>query len=391
MLVQLSLLLLPVAGGFGWLAGRKEKKRHPPEGQASPRFRNDYFKGLNYLINEEPDKAVDVFIKLLEIDQDTAETHLALGNLFRRRGEVDRAIRIHQNLIARPQLTKPHRVQALSALGEDYLSAGVLDRAERLFLELIHLDEDNVQTMEFLLRIYEQEKAWKEAIEIARKLETLSKKSNAARIAQYYCELAEQLLEKSWISEAVSHLKRAQAIDRRCVRATMIRARIAMQSGEYEEAIRSYKYVRTQDSDFLSEVIDPLWECYIKLGNESAMIHFFKSCLLETPRIKIVLALSSYLQKYEDDKVAIDFIAEQIQKHPSLRGLNHLVEIYIANSRGDTREKLTILKKFIDMLLSEKPIYRCEKCGFSAKMLLWLCPSCHSWSAVKPIQGLEGS
>jgi lipopolysaccharide biosynthesis regulator YciM len=388
-LAQLSALLLPVAAVSGWFYGRKDKENQPIT--SSNQLRQDYFKGLNYLINEQPDKAVDVFIKLLEVDSETVETHLALGNLFRRRGEVDRAIRIHQNLIARPQLDKRHRVHALSALGQDYLSAGVLDRAERLFLELIRLGEENKQSLQFLLRIYEQEKDWKKAIEIARKLGNISKSNMSATIAQYYCELAEQVLEKSWVTEALQHLKRAQAIDHSCVRASMVRGRIAMEAGEYDEAIRCYKYIRNQDIAYISEIIDPLAYCYRELGDERSLVKFLQACLVDNPRINIVLAISNFLQSHESDMVAIDFVAEQIQRRPSLRGLSHLVGIYVANSRGDTREKLRILKKFIDMLLSAKPIYRCEQCGFSAKTLLWLCPSCHKWATVKPIQGLEGS
>lgn len=388
MLMQLSVFLLPVAATCGWFLGRKEVEHTASNPQ---QLRDDYFKGLNYLINEQPDKAVDVFIKLLEIDSDTVETHLALGNLFRRRGEVDRAIRIHQNLIARPQLDKYHRVQALSALGQDYLSAGVLDRAERLFLELVRLGDENTQSLQFLLRIYEQEKDWKKAIEIARKLESITGKSKAATIAQYYCELAEQVLEKSWIAEALQHLKRAHAIDHRCVRASMLRGRVAMEAGEYQEAIRCYKFVRNQNPDYLSEIIDSLRHCYKELGQEEKFVAFMRACLVDNPRINIVLAVSKYLQTHHDDKAAIDFISEQIQRRPSLRGLSHLVGIYIANARGDTRDKLRILKKFIDMLINVKPIYRCEHCGFSAKTLLWLCPGCHHWATVKPIQGLEGN
>lgn len=387
MLIELLLLaLLPVAASFGWFMGRKEQVSTNKD---SAQFRHDYFKGLNYLINEQPDKAVDVFIKLLEVDSDTVETHLALGNLFRRRGEVDRAIRVHQNLIARPALDKNNRMLALAALGQDYLSAGVLDRAERLFLELTRLGEDN-QSLQFLLRIYEQEKDWVKAIEIARKLENFSKKTMAATIAQYYCELAEEKLEKSWLTEASQYLKRAQAIDHCCVRASMLRGKMAMESGDYEEAIRCYKYVRNQDAGYLSEVIDPLAYCYRELNDETSLINFLQSCLLDNPRIKIVLAIGNYLQEHESDKKAIEFIAEHIQNRPSLRGLSYMVEIYIKNSGGDTREKLKILKKFIDVLLIAKPIYRCEHCGFSAKMLLWLCPSCHYWATVKPIQGIEG-
>lgn len=390
MLAQLSALLLPVAATCGWFYGRKERS-HEPVATRSSQLRQDYFKGLNYLINEQPDKAVDVFVKLLEVDSDTVETHLALGNLFRRRGEVDRAIRIHQNLIARPQLDKRHRVHALSALGQDYLSAGVLDRAERLFLELLRLGEENRQTLQFLLRIYEQEKDWKKAIEIARKLGNISKINMSETIAQYYCELAEQVLEKSWVTEALQHLKRAQAIDHRCVRASMVRGRIAMEAAEYDEAIRCYKYIRNQDIAYVSEIIDPLAHCYRELNDEKSFVKFLQDCLVDNPRTNIVLAISHYLQSHESDKVAIDFVADQIQRRPSLRGLSHLVGIYVTNSRGDTREKLRILKKFIDMLLSAKPVYRCDQCGFSAKTLLWLCPSCHNWATVKPIQGLEGS
>lgn len=390
MLIQLLLLiLLPVAAVFGWFMGRKERasiaKAH------SPQFRQDYFKGLNYLINEQPDKAVDVFIKLLEVDSDTIEMHLALGNLFRRRGEVDRAIRVHQNLIARPTLDKDHRTFALSALGQDYLSAGVLDRAERLFLELARLHDNNEQSLQFLLRIYEQEKDWSKAIEIAHKLEHVSRKKMAATIAQYYCELAEEKLEKSWLTQASQYLKRAQAIDHSCARSSMLRGKIAMEAGDYAEAIRCYKYVRHQDADFLSEVIDPLVHCYHELKDDHSLIQFLNSCLLDNPRIKVVLAIGNYLQEHESDKKAIEFIAEHIQNRPSLRGLSYMIDLYIKNSGGDTHEKLKILKKFIDVLLIAKPIYRCEHCGFAGKILLWLCPSCHHWATVKPIQGIEGS
>lgn len=389
MLAQISMLLLPVAAASGWVMGKKEKQQ--TEHSSPQQLRHDYFRGLNYLINEQPDKAVDVFIKLLEVDSDTVETHLALGNLFRRRGEVDRAIRIHQNLIARPQLDKTHRVQALSALGQDYLSAGVLDRAERLFLELMRLGEENQQSLQFLLNIYQQEKDWKKAIEIARKLEGISKKTMSATIAQYYCELAKQVLEKSWVTEALQHLKRAQAIDHRCVRASLMRGQIAMEAGEYQEAIRCYKFVRHQDPEYVSDMIEPLSFCFRELKDEHSFVEFLRSCLVDNPRITIVLAISEYLQNNASDKDAIEFVADQIQRRPSLRGLSHLVGVYIKNSRGDTRDKLRILKKFIDMLLSAKPVYRCERCGFSAKTLLWLCPGCHHWSTVKPIQGLEGS
>jgi len=387
-LAPLLFLLLPVSATCGWLVGRRVSHKQNP--RLPHKIRRDYFKGLNYLINEQPDKAVDVFIKLLEVDSDTVETHLALGSLFRRRGEVDRAIRIHQNLIARPQLAKPHRLHALSELGQDYLRAGVLDRAERLFLELVELGEEDQPSLHFLLRIYQQEKDWHKAIEIAEKLRAHGE-SMSATIAQYYCELAEQMIEKGWTQDVLSNLKRAQAIDHACVRASMIRGRLESEAGNYKEAIRCYKRVIAQDPDYISEIVSPLADCYRSTREEDKLVTFLEECLVRYPRISLVLVISDYLHRQHGEKVAIEFIAQQIQRQPSLRGLSHLVELYLLNSTGDAKEKLLILQNFINKLLADKPVYQCSHCGFSGRTLYWLCPSCHHWNAVKPIRGLEGS
>lgn len=382
------VFLLPVAAGCGWYAGWRAARK---QSQAPPlRLRNDYFRGLNYLINEQPDKAVDVFVRLLEVDSDTVETHLALGSLFRRRGEVDRAIRVHQNLIARPQLEKHYRLQALAALGQDYLSAGVLDRAERLFQELVNTNENSKQGLQSLLRIYEQEKDWSKAIETARKLENLTKQDMSSVVAQYYCELAEEALSKSWQAEALLYLKKAQAIHHDCVRASMMRGNIALGQGNFDEAIRCFKYVRKQNACYLPEVLDSMSYCYYEKHDEQGWINFLRMCLIEQPLIKIVIAIAEFKRDHEGPKAAIDFVTDQIQRQPSMRGLNYLIGVYLSQSYGETRDKLAILERFINRLISAKPVYCCEHCGFSAKTLLWLCPSCHRWETVQPIQGFEG-
>ena len=388
MVLQTLFLLLPVAAVGGWFAGQRASIRNTTK--LSPALRQDYFKGLNYLINEQPDKAVDVFIKLLEVDTDTVETHLALGSLFRRRGEVDRAIRVHQNLIARPQLDRSHRFHALLELGQDYLRAGVLDRAERLFLELVEMGEGSQESLRFLLHIYQQEKDWQKAIETAKKLLARGESVHDI-IAQYHCELAEQMIDKGRTSQALHCLKRAQAIDHHCVRASLIQARLETEGEHYKEAIRCYKRVVEQDPDYISEVVLLLTECYRRVNEENKLVAYLEDCLIRYPRISLVLAISDYLQHQHGEKIAIEFIAQQIKRQPSLRGLTHLIGLYLLNSTGDTREKLLILQNFMKKLLVDKPVYRCSQCGFSGKMLYWLCPSCHHWNTVRPIQGLEGS
>lgn len=388
MLLQALTFLLPVAVICGWFAGRYTSLHSIDK--ISPKLRRDYFKGLNYLINEQPDKAVDIFIKLLEVDSDTIETHLALGSLFRRRGEVDRAIRVHQNLIARPQLSKSTRMEALSELGQDYLRAGVLDRAERLFLELSEQGGENKSSLRFLLNIYQQEKDWQKAIETAQKLQAQGEIMNAV-IAQYYCELAEKMLDQNEDLLALDYLRRAQSADYACVRASLIKARIHVNTHSYKEALRSYKEAIAQDPAYLPEIVPSLMRCYHELKDDSGVLEFLNEYLARFPRFPLVRAMANHLQQQKGDMVAIEFLAEQMQHQPSLRGLSLLVEMYVKNAMGDSREKLLILQNFMHRLLADKPVYRCEHCGYSGKTLFWLCPSCHHWNTVKPILGLEGN
>ena len=390
MLAQISLLLLPVAAASGWLVARRDRRRHKNDRDEDIKIRHDYFKGLNYLINEQPDKAVDVFIQLLKVDADTVETHLALGNLFRRRGEVDRAIRVHQNLIARPQLSLTHKTQALSALGQDYLHAGVLDRAERLFLELVNMGANNEPSLRFLLRIYEKEKDWEKAVDVARKLESVTKQSMKTVIAQYYCELAELMINQKRYNDAYGYLKRARSIDSQCVRANLLQGKLAMIMDEYREAIRCYHRIKQQNPEYLTEVINPLEICYKKCGDEQAYINFLQDCIVDHPRYVVILALAEhYKQKLGSEKAAA-FVAKHMQKQPTFRGLSYLTNLYLLNSTGDSAEYLKMLLNVMHKLIADKPLYQCGQCGFATKTLFWLCPSCFQWSSLKSIQGFEG-
>jgi hypothetical protein len=181
MIEYLLLLLLPVAVYFGWWLARAIERRS--SGKRKRLFSDQYFQGLNYLLNEQPDKAIQVFLELAEVNQETVETHMALGNLFRRRGEVDRAIRFHQNIIAKHGLQPEQRTQALLELGEDYMRAGLLDRAERLFSELIETDAHTPSALRSLLDIYQQEKDWDKALEQAQRLEQVTGTRHWSRLS----------------------------------------------------------------------------------------------------------------------------------------------------------------------------------------------------------------
>lgn len=388
-MINLWPLLLPAAALSGWWVARRNYAGKAT--QFPNRLSYEYVIGLNYLLNEQPDKAVDVFIRLLEVDSDTVETHLALGSLFRRRGEVDRAIRIHQNLIARPQLSAFERKEALMALGQDYMSAGLFDRAERIFLEVIDLGgEHEASSLQGLLAIYQQEKAWEKALEIVKKLELSSGQSKHVQTAHYYCEIANQSLKINAIEHAQNAIKQALMVDKESVRASLMQATVYMQVGNYKQAIRSLKRVPQQDSDFLSEIIEPLVACYKAIDKMPECITYLQQTLVEHPRASTIFVIAEFLFNRDGMEVAIDFVSDKLSKSPSIRGINRLIYWHLETTYGKVREKLEILYDITNKFLDNKPIYRCGHCGFGGKYLHWHCPSCKQWGRTKPIHGLEG-
>lgn len=387
MMTNLLLLLLPVAAASGWFLANR---RGGAEGFTQNKVPKDYLVGLNFLLNEQPDRALDVFIKMLEVDSDTVETHLALGSLFRRRGEVDRAIRIHQNLIARPHLNKQQRIHALLALGQDYMRAGVLDRAERIFLEVVESGEEIAPSLRSLLDIYQQEKEWRKAIETAEKLAVKIGESMRVNIAHYYCELASIDRSINNLEQARKHLRKALSINKSCVRASLMHGDIDLSNKRYKAAIKSYKQVELQDPNYLTEAIGPLTNCYECLDQQGELLAYLKQCLHKYPRITLVLVLVQQLQNHDDYASALDIITAYLKEHPSVRGLQYLIKLQMQKEEKHSQKSLQLLNDLADCMLDNKPIYRCGNCGFEAKKLDWLCPRCRNWNTVKPIHGLEG-
>ncbi|MEO5573329.1 MAG: lipopolysaccharide assembly protein LapB [Gammaproteobacteria bacterium] len=384
---QWLLLLLPVAAMSGWWVARRQLGR---EGHNGSDLSSNYFKGLNYLLNEQPDKAIEVFIRMLEVDSETVETHLALGNLFRRRGEVDRAIRIHQNLIARPTLNRQQRTQALLELGQDYMRAGLLDRAETLFQELIDMNDHTEPALRHLIDIYQQEKEWGKAIVAIQKLELLTGIFKAPIIAHYHCELADLALHNSDPELARHRASLALECDRNCVRASLLLAGIEMAEGDYKAALGNFKNIQYQDADYLPEIVAPLLKCYSRLGMTGEIIDYLQQMLQKHNSITLMLTLAELLRAQQGDQQAASFITEQLRKRPSVRGLDRLIELNLTLFEGDARDNLLILKDLIAKLLEGKPIYKCNNCGFAGKAMHWQCPGCKNWSSIKPIQGVEG-
>ncbi|NKB36695.1 MAG: lipopolysaccharide assembly protein LapB [Gammaproteobacteria bacterium] len=385
--LTVSALLLPVAFLSGWWLARSKKSNSNRELNSS--INPEYFKGLNYVLNEQPDKAIEVFVRMLEVDSETVETHLALGNLFRRRGEVDRAIRIHQNLIARPNLSQEQKALALLELALDYMRSGLLDRAEGLFKQLVELDKYSLQACRHLLDIYQQEKDWENAIFFAKKLEASSNGTFDPLIAQFYCELAEDHITQKEDKEAREKLRKALNKDPACVRASILEGTLLKKDGKLKSALKAYKRVEKQDVEYLPEVIESVLECYQKLEQPKAALEFLQHSQEKHSGTDSMLLLTELIIEQQGEEEGINYIAQQLRDRPTVRGVDRLLKYSLRNIQGEDRSRLKTIKELTESLLENRPAYKCQQCGFKAKQLHWQCPSCKNWTTLKPTAGVK--
>lgn len=386
MLESLFWLLLPIAAASGWYLARRGSEK--TSGQRVSQLSSNYFRGLNFLLNEQPDKAIEVFLEIAELDSGAVETQLALGNLFRRRGEVDRAIRLHQNLIARPTLSAEQKTTALLELGEDYMRAGLLDRAENLLSDLVAINAHAPQALRHLIAIYQQERDWPKAIEHARRLQTASGENLGEMIAQFHCELAEIARNGGNQESARRHLDHAIAADPECVRACIIDGRLCLEHGDPARAIAAFARVPEIDPDYVPEILGPVLDCHERLGDLPGARRWLEDLVRRHQGISAVLALYRVIEGQEGRDAAAAFLTEQLKARPSVRGLAALIETSLDGAAPEARDTLGILRDLSGKLLAGKPMYRCQRCGFGARAHHWQCPSCKTWNSVKPIQGV---
>lgn len=388
-MLELLFLLLPVAAAYGWYMGRRSA--HQNKQQEANRLSRDYVAGVNFLLSNQQDKAVDLFLDMLKEDTSTVEAHLTLGNLFRSRGEVDRAIRIHQSLMESASLTYEQRLLAVQQLGRDYMAAGLYDRAEDMFAQLVDETDFRVNALQQLLQIHQATSDWQKAIEVAERLVKLGKDKQRTEIAHFYCELALQLMGSDDLDRAMSLLKKGAAADKNCARVSIMMGRIFMAKGEYAKAVESLQRVIDQDSELVSETLDMLQVCFQQLNKPDEWEAFLKRCVEENTGAVAELMLAGILEQKEGADTAQVYINRQLQRHPTMRVFHRLIDYHLQEAEeGRAKESLIVLRDMVGEQVRTKPRYRCQKCGFTAFTMYWHCPSCRAWSTVKPIRGLDG-
>lgn len=378
LLAGLFLLLAAAGWAFGRF-GDRETGGAPGAGKLSA----DYLRGLNFLLNEQTDQALELFLRMVRVDDQTIETHFALGSLFRRRGEVDRAIRIHQNIIARPDLPSAQRDQALFALAKDYLHAGLLDRAEGLFGELAERSAYREQALERLCGIYEQEHEWGQAIDAARRLERLRGRTLGVRVPHYYCELASAEIAAGDYGAARRHLKEAQSGRQRTLRGTLLRAEVAMRTDDAKTALRLYRRVMEEDPDLIVEVLPKALAAYRALGSGAELTRDLEQIVERRPEAASTIALTALLHPDVEDPFVARCLEQYILEEPTLAQFIDSQKIgdYEPEERASAMERI---RNGLSRLAASTPRYRCLECGFSSMRLLWQCPSCKSWESQRP-------
>ncbi|MFZ2525248.1 MAG: lipopolysaccharide assembly protein LapB [Candidatus Ferrigenium altingense] len=379
------LLIFPLFFGMGWLAARIDIKELLSESSALPQ---SYFQGLNFLLNEQQDKAIEAFIEVVKVDPQTIELHFALGSLFRRRGEVDRALRMHHNLVDRADLDDNKRQQAIFELAQDYLKAGILDRAESLFREL-EKTRYAKPALEFLLELFQKEHDWLKAIDVAQRLTAVSGQSYSKQAAFFYCELANEEIAAGDPDAARGHLQQALTTYPNAVRATMMLGDMAISEGKFEEAAAIWKNIEAQDAQYLPLVAERLLNAYRSLDREADGVALLRDYLSKYHSLDLMNVVFDGVLKNEGPGAAYQLVRDELQRNPTLLGLDKLLEARLLEVPMERRADVELVKNLVHKRTRNLAMYHCAHCGFKARQFYWHCPACQAWDSYSPRRSEE--
>ncbi|WP_075185485.1 lipopolysaccharide assembly protein LapB [Teredinibacter haidensis] len=387
----LVFIFLFIALGLGFGMGRYTRRlRHPLVENNRKLSEQSYYQGLTYLLNDEPDAEIDTFIAALDVNSDTLETHLALGNLLRKRGEVARAIRIHQNLLSRPSLSKSQLHIAQLELAVDYLKSGLLDRAEILFKELADVRglEKTIRekALAFLLEVYEDTHEWLAAIDVADRL-TASKFAGTPDIwrerqAHYCCELADKALEQNDCENTRRLLRNALRYDKTCARAALLQARVELKQGAGLVALTLLRKLPYQNPQFVSEVLPLIYESFKELNSPAEMTVMYQEIYGLNNNLQTLSYLAKSIAEEQGEGKVVDFLLHELQAFPQMEAAGELLKLVAENHTQWKGFSYNMITGVLEKLTKDRSLYNCSNCGFEGEQLHWLCPSCKSWSTI---------
>ena len=371
------LIVLPLFFTLGWLAARIDIRQLLSESTTLPAT---YFKGLNFLIDDQHDKAVEAFSEAISVNTDSLELHFALGSLFRRTGETDRAINMHLNMLDKKVLTANQKNAVKAELAQDYLKAGLFDRAEELFLDL---DDTRYRqpALNALLEIYGREREWSKAITTATELERLSGITFRVKIAQYYCELAMNYMIAQNPTDAREQLNLALNANKNCIRANVLLGDIEAEAGAYKMAISYWKRIEYQQPQYLGLIAKKMLKSYRADNDLKAGLEQLNTYLETYQLVAIMSVLYEATLTEEGADKAAKLARNELIRQPSLTTLDQLLQARaMANDVND--QDVQLMQQTVRNAIGNRAAYHCNECGFRAKQYHWQCPACNAWETL---------
>lgn len=375
------LLILPLLFSLGWFAARIDLKQLLAESATLPAA---YFKGLNFLITNQNDKAIEAFSAAVQANTDSLELHFALGSLFRKCGEIDRAIHLHLNLLAKQALEPQQKLAVTAELAQDYLKAGLLDRAEELF-ESLNDDRYRQPALRALLEIYVREREWKRAIKAATELERISGVPFRIEISHYYCEMAMESKLANDPSAAKLELEQALDAHKNCVRANILLGDLDSESGSHETAIATWKRIEFQKPEYLGLVAPKLLNSYRALNQIQSGLHLLQTYLQTYNLPSLLNVLFEATLAEEGAENAAKLARNELIKKPSLNTLDQLLQaraIVEPQQKNTHQQDIQLMQQTVRHAIGNRSAYHCEQCGFKAKHHHWQCPACNAWETL---------
>ena len=343
-----------------------------------------YVKGLNYLLTDDSDKAIETFSELIKVNADTVETHIVLGNLFRSKGEVDRAVKVHQNLLARPDLSRKQRNMTIGELANDYLKAGLLDRAEKLFMEMIQLNPDDLGAYRNLLDLYITEKSWDQAIEYAQILYDRDDPGAAIILSHCHCELADAAMKAGNNKQVRESLAKALDIDKTCVRAALLLIRHHLNLDNVAAAKKIFRQLTRVNPEYMNLYIVPAREIYSRSNESTAYQNFLQDQYHKDPSTRLAIALIEHYAGIDQIEKARQFLSEVLKQSPSYEAFGFALR-FLKSDPAHLSETWESLSMFLLSMQNKKTEYVCSLCGYESHAIQWNCPSCRNWSTMKPV------
>nr|WP_314741365.1 lipopolysaccharide assembly protein LapB [uncultured Haemophilus sp.] len=394
-MLELLFLLLPVAALYGWYMGRRSAKKDQETLQNQ--FSRDYVTGLNFLLSNQQEKAVDLFLSMLQkqesenqISQESQfEAELTLGNLFRSRGEVDRALRIHQGIDTSPEYSIEQKLLVKQQLAKDFMAAGFYDRAENYYILLLDEPDFAVNSLTQLMVIYQKTKEWKKAINVSEKLLQISSDADKTPVAHYYCEYAQAVKNEDQkafldaLEKALRHLPT-------CSRASMMLGDFHIENNRFRLAADHYEKLLEQDADYIGEVLDKIKRCYIALNDLSGYELFLIRANQVQQNAYVDLALTQLIDEKDGKFAAQSKLYQQLRQFPNMLTFHRFIYYQINEAEeGSGKESLILLHNMVGEQIKKGFKYRCFNCGYQSYRLSWYCPSCRQWESIKPTHSIE--